>query len=78
MTLKIAQAHRDILQFFAVPKCISLTDIAKGTGWGRTCLYRRLPELIEAGYLKRTTYPHIWGKPHEYEKITPRAENLLD
>lgn len=68
----------NILEFFEEPRCISLTDAAKAIGYGRGTMERYLPWLVKAGYLKRTTYPHIWGKPYKYEKITPRAENLLD
>ncbi len=71
MTLKLTQTRKDILQFFEEPRCISLTDIAKGTGYGRTAIIENMTKLIKAGLLKRTTYPHIWGKPHKYERTQP-------
>lgn len=63
--------QHELLVFFTKPKCVALEDIAKQLGYDKATVSRQIKELVERDQLKRTRFTHVWGKPNQYETITP-------
>lgn len=65
----LLQVHRELLEFFDKPRCVSFDDMAIKLGYDKSTLSRRTKDLVEMGKLKRTRFTHVWGKPNQYEVI---------